>query len=120
MILRTENRKNQITRMTIVTLISLIIGLTDFFYCFLTFSTWTKRNGLFGGLYSYYRMTINQFAVYNLSIAFIESTIFILIIRFFINRNYKNFKSVILSFLIIFIIIALSEIYLQTRFIEKG
>jgi len=71
-------------------------------------------------IHFYYRLTIEQFALYNFLISFLMIVISILQIECLITKNATKLTKVLWTFPLLVGLIIVAEIYLQARFIPKG
>ncbi len=105
----------------ILTLIMIqICGLITIMYGWQGYSTLTERAGYRGFVHYYYRLTIGEFSIYNLSVALLACGLFLFQIIFLLDKNWKLLKRSWWLFGIYIVLIVLAELYLETRFIPKG
>jgi hypothetical protein len=102
----------------ILTIPILLLFSAKYFWLF--FSTITNRSGFFGNLYFYYDLTKTQFAVYNLILVLILIGIILSQLIFIIKKNTYRLNITFIIMGILTVLIILSEIYLNSRFIGKG
>lgn len=89
-------------------------------YGWSAFATLTERNGLYGDMYSYYKLTIFQFSFYTGLVSLLGLSFILLLIDSIIKSNPSKLTKLFWSFLIFVILIIICEFYLQTRFTGKG
>jgi len=89
-------------------------------YGWIAFATFTKRPGLNGNYYYYYRLDRNVFGIYNLLIATGALLTIIRLTWFVYKREQFRVTKTFIYFAIFFSILIMAEIYLNTRFAGKG
>jgi hypothetical protein len=97
-----------------------ICSLIALIYGWQGYSTLTERAGIRGDMHYYYRLTIGQFSTYSFLIASLAFGLIFFQIKYLFNKNGKNLTITLWIFGLLIILIILSELYLQTRFVPKG
>lgn len=89
-------------------------------YFWMFYSTMSNRSGLWGSMYSYYGLTKTEYGIYNLILTMTLCGLILMQLTFLIKKNAYLLNKTFLIMGILIGLIILSEIFLNTRFVEKG
>jgi formate hydrogenlyase subunit 3/multisubunit Na+/H+ antiporter MnhD subunit len=100
--------------------IIIICGLLVISFGWSAFATLTERPGLNGDAYSYYNLTRLEYSIYTGLVAVAGLYVICSLTYYLAKKEAMNLTKLFWRFLIIFVLIIVCEIYLQTRFVGKG
>lgn len=104
----------------IAILVIILCFILFYTYARTSFATLTEQSGFYGGLYSYYNVNRIPFGMYNLFIALLSSCVIFMHVKGVLKNVNIFFKKGNWLFLVMAIVLIISEVFLQTRFHGKG
>jgi hypothetical protein len=109
-----------ITYFVLAGIIVIACGFLFITYGWISFATFTQRPGLHGSWYFYYRVDRIVFGIYNLIIATGALLTIMRLTYFAYKKDKPELITTYIHFAILFSILIMAEIYLNTRYVGKG